>query len=43
MKMLMNWINNIGYIISDGKRSDPFFCLEKRKEDDVGKKQGNYS
>ena len=37
MKILMNWINKIGYIISDGKRSYPLFFLEKRKEDDVGK------
>ena len=33
MKMLMNWINNIGRIISDGKISDRFFFMEKRKED----------
>ena len=36
--MLMNWINKIGQLISDGNRSDPcFFFLEKRKENDVGK------
>ena len=37
MKMLTNWLNQIGQLISDGKRSDPCFFLEKRKEDDVGK------
>ena len=39
MKMLMNWLNQIGQIISDGNRSYPCFFLEKRKEEDVGKKK----
>ena len=32
-KLLTNWINHIGQLISDGKRSDRFFFMEKRKED----------
>ena len=42
MKMLASWVNQIGEIISDGKISDPLFHLDKRKEDDVGKKQGKF-
>ena len=43
MKMLTNWLNQIGKLISDGNISDTCFFLEKRKEDDVGKKQVNYT
>ena len=29
MKMLMNWINKIGKLISDGNISEPFFFWRK--------------
>ena len=35
--MLMNWMNQIYQVISDGKISDPFFWMEKNKEDGEGK------
>ena len=43
MKMLTNWINKVGNIIGDGNKTHSSFYLEKRKEDDVGKKQFNYT
>ena len=35
--MLMNWMNQICQLISDGNRSNPFFHMEKNKEDGEGK------
>ena len=38
MKMLMNWIKQVGNIIGEQKKNNSCFYLEKRKEDDMGKK-----
>ena len=43
MKMLTNLLKQVGKLKSDGNKIHSFFCLEKRKEDDVGKKQGSYT
>ena len=32
MKMLTNWINQIGQLISDGKKSDPCFFWRKGRK-----------
>ena len=42
MKMLTNWLKKVGKLIGDGKKTNSCFYLEKRKEDDVGKKQGKF-
>ena len=42
MKMLTNWIKKVGKIIGDGNKMHSFFYLDKRKEDDVGKKLGKF-
>ena len=42
MKMLMNWIKKVGKLIGDGNTTHSLFYLEKRKEDDMGKKQGKF-
>ena len=39
MKMLTNLLSQVGKIKRDGKKTHTFFYLEKRMEDDVGKKQ----
>ena len=38
MKMLTNLISQVGKIKRDGKKNHTFFYLDKRREDDVGKK-----
>ena len=38
MKMLTNWLKQVGKLIGDEKKTHSCFYLEKRKEDDVGKK-----
>ena len=42
MKMPTNWLKKVGKIIGDGNTSHSCFYLEKRKEDDVGKKLGEF-
>ena len=42
MKMVMNWIKQVGKIIGNGNTTHSFFYLEKIKEDDVGKKLGKF-
>ena len=37
--MLMNWLSHVGKIMRDGKKTQICFYLEKRREDDVGKKK----
>ena len=41
--MLKNLLKQVGKIKSDGKTTHSCFCLEKKREDDVGKKQGSYT
>ena len=43
MKMLMNLVSQVGNIKRDGKKTHTCFYLDKRREDDVGKKQGSYT
>ena len=38
MKMLTNFVSQVGKIKRDGKTTHTFFYLDKRREDDVGKK-----
>ena len=40
MKMLTNLLIKVGKIKRDEKKNHTLFYLEKRREDDVGKKQG---
>ena len=42
MKMLMDCLKKVGKIIGDGKTTHSCFYLEKRKEEDVGKKLGKF-
>ena len=42
MKMLTNWLKEVGKIINDGKKTHSCLFLEKMKGDDVGKK-GKFS
>ena len=39
--MLTNWISKVGKIMRDKKTTHKFFYYEKRREDDVDKKQVN--
>ena len=41
MKMLTNWIKQVGKLISDGNTTHSCFFLEKRKEDDLGKNKAS--
>ena len=43
MKMLMNFLSQVGNIKREQKTTHTCFYLEKRREDDVGKKQVNYT
>ena len=43
MKMLTNLLIQVGKIKRDGNKTHTCFYLEKMREDDVGKKQGNYT
>ena len=43
MKMLMNLVNKLGKIKRDVKTTHSSFYLERKREDDVGKKQGSYT
>ena len=40
MKMIMNLLIQVGRINRDGKKTHACFYLDKRREEDVGKKQG---
>ena len=35
----MNWKNQLGKIIGDGRKTHTYFYQDKRREDDVGKKK----
>ena len=35
--MLTNWLSDMYQMISDGNISYPFFCMDKNKEDELGK------
>ena len=39
----MNLLSQVGKLKRDGNTTHTCFYLEKRREDDMGKKQGNYT
>ena len=43
MNMLTILLSQVGKIKRDENRTHTFFYLDKRREDDVGKKQGSYN